>query len=68
MTTGEEIVAIADAVSPLDAALASRLRALAWRVAERERVLDELADEGVGTARAAWAARMAVAGARRHGA
>jgi len=61
VTTGEEIVAIADAVSPLDAALASRLRALAWRVAERERVLDEIADEGVGTARAAWAARMAVA-------
>ncbi|HXJ57710.1 MAG TPA: hypothetical protein VNU68_13700 [Verrucomicrobiae bacterium] len=61
MTTGEEIQQIADAVSRVDAVLATRLRALAWRVAERERVLDEIADEGVGTARAAWAARMAVA-------
>ena len=62
MTTGEEIQQIADAVSRVDAVLATRLRALAWRVAERERVLDELADEGVGTARAVWAARMRVVG------
>jgi len=67
VTTGEEIVAIADAVSPLDAALASRLRALAWRVAERERVLDEIADEGLHVARLAWVERKRAAEARRVG-
>lgn len=57
MTTEQEIQGIADEVSPLAPGLAVRLRALAWRVAERERALDELVEESRHAARLVWLAR-----------
>ena len=46
MTTADELTAIADDISHLDAAIACRLRAVAWRVRRHEARLDEFAEEG----------------------
>ena len=68
MTTEQEIQHLADQISPLSPALAVRLRAVAARVAHQERVLDELAQEGIHVARLAWQERKRAAEARRAGA
>ena len=65
MTTEQEIAAIADEVSRTAPALAVRLRAVAARVAHQERVLDEMAAEGLHVARLAWQERKRAAEARR---
>jgi hypothetical protein len=65
MTTEQEIQSIADEVSRTAPALAVRLRALAARVAHQERVLDELADEGIHVARLAWQERKRAAEVKR---
>ena len=49
----------------LSPALAVRLRAVAWRVAERERTLDELVEESRQLQRALWQARKRAAEAKR---
>ena len=53
MTTAEELTAIADDISHLDAAIACRLRAIAARVRSHEARLDEFAEEGRLSARIA---------------
>ena len=65
MTTEQEIQHLADQVSVLSPALAVRLRAVAARVAHQERVLDEMAAEGLHVARLAWQERKRAAEARR---
>ena len=65
MTTEQEIQHLADQVSALSPALAVRLRAVAARVAHQERVLDEMAAEGLHVARLAWQERKRAAEARR---
>ena len=65
MTTEQEIQHLADQISPLSPALAVRLRAVAARVAHQERVLDEMAQEGIHVARLAWQERKRAAEARR---
>ena len=45
MTTFDEITIIADAVSPLDASLATRLRAIAARVRGMERYCDDAVEQ-----------------------
>ena len=65
MTTEQEIQHLADQISPLSPALAVRLRAVAARVAHQERVLDEMAAEGLHVARLAWQERKRAAEARR---
>ena len=65
MTTEQEIQYLADQISPLSPALAVRLRAVAARVAHQERVLDEMAAEGLHVARLAWQERKRAAEARR---
>ena len=67
MTTEQEIQHLADQISPLSPALAVRLRAVAARVAHQERVLDEMAQEGIHVARLAWVERKRAAEARRAG-
>ena len=67
MTTEQEIQSIADELSRVSPGLAVRLRALAARVAHQERVLDEMAQEGLHVARLAWVERKRAAEARRAG-
>jgi hypothetical protein len=45
MTTEQEIQAVADAVSPIDASLATRLRAIAARVRGMERYCDDAVEQ-----------------------
>jgi uncharacterized protein Yka (UPF0111/DUF47 family) len=62
-TSREEIEQLADEVSPWSAAIASRLRAVAWRVGRLERAADEIVDDArVTERRAAWVARKRLAG------
>jgi uncharacterized protein Yka (UPF0111/DUF47 family) len=57
-TSAEDIERIADEVSPWSAAIATRLRAVAWRVGRLERAADEIVDDArVTERRAAWNAR-----------
>ena len=62
MTTFDEITTIADAVSPLDAALATRLRAIAARVRGMERFCDETTEQARILERLAWVSRSSLCG------
>ena len=62
MTTFDEITIIADAVSPLDASLAIRLRAIAARVRGMERFCDETTEQARILERLAWVSRSSICG------
>ena len=59
-TSAEDIERIADEVSPWSASIATRLRAVAWRVGRLERAADEIVDDARQTALARRGAVLAL--------
>ena len=60
MSEQADIEQLADEVSPWSAAIAARLRAVAWRVGRLERAADELVDDARQTALARHGAVLAL--------